>query len=232
MYHCVSASHKQLILEDFVGATGYVRKYALWLLNHAEEVLQTPTDLRRGYWPEVEQALVLAWKTFDRIWLILTQWHLWRIVKLSVILSLLHQSSSSIIAFATNTKSRENRQCSLVKVNPFSRKEDDTMIRVNIFYPNQEGGRFDLEYYLNIHMPMALEKLGPSLKGVSIEHGVSGVLPGTQPAYVVMCNYTFDTAEAFLAAFLPNAELLQADMPNYTDIEPVMQFSEIKMSQT
>ena len=67
--------------------------------------------------------------------------------------------------------------------------------------------------------------------GVSIEHGVSGVLPGTQPAFVVMCSYTFDTAEAFLAAFLPHAEVLQAGMPNYTDIEPVMQFREIKMNQ-
>ena len=114
---------------------------------------------------------------------------------------------------------------------PLSRKEYDTLIRLNIFYPNQEGGRFDLEYYLNTHMPMAIEKLGPSLMGVSIEHGVSGVLPGTQAAYVVMCNYTFDSAEAFLAAFMPHAQVLQGDMPNYTDIEPVMQFSEIKLSQ-
>jgi uncharacterized protein (TIGR02118 family) len=82
-------------------------------------------------------------------------------------------------------------------------KEYDSMIRVNIFYPNKEGGRFDLDYYLNTHMPMAIEKLGPSLKGVSVEHGVSGVQPGTKPAYVAMCNYTFDSAEAFLHAPLP-----------------------------
>jgi uncharacterized protein (TIGR02118 family) len=110
-------------------------------------------------------------------------------------------------------------------------KEYYTMIRVNIFYPSTEGGRFDLDYYLKTHMPMAIEKLGPSLKGVSIEYGVSGVQPGTQPVYVVMCNFTFDSAEAFLAAFLPHAKVLQGDMPNYTDIEPIMQFSEIKMSQ-
>jgi uncharacterized protein (TIGR02118 family) len=103
------------------------------------------------------------------------------------------------------------------------------MIKVNIFYPNQEGGRFDLEYYLTTHMPMAIEKLGSSLKGVSIEHGVSGTQPGTQPAYVVMCNYTFDSVEAFLAAFIPHAQALQGDIPNYTDIEPAIQFSEIKM---
>ena len=46
-----------------------------------------------------------------------------------------------------------------------------------------------------------------------------------------MCNYTFDSIEAFLAAFMPQAQILQGDIPNYTDIEPVIQFSEIKLSQ-
>ena len=45
-------------------------------------------------------------------------------------------------------------------------------IRVNIFYPNTEGGRFDLEYYLKTHIPMAIKKLGSTLKEVYVEHGV------------------------------------------------------------
>lgn len=104
------------------------------------------------------------------------------------------------------------------------------MIKLNILYPDKEGSRFDLDYYLNRHMPMALEKLGPSLRGVSVEYGLSGVQPGTQRAYIAMCHYTFDSAEAFLDAFLPHADILQGDIPNYTDIEPIMQFSEIKIS--
>jgi hypothetical protein len=66
-YHQASVSQKQHILEEFVTATGYVRKYAQWLLNHSEEVLAPPTALRRRYGPEVEEALVLAWKTLNRI---------------------------------------------------------------------------------------------------------------------------------------------------------------------
>lgn len=105
------------------------------------------------------------------------------------------------------------------------------MITLNIFYPEKEGSRFDLDYYLNVHMPIAIEKLGPSLPGVSVEVGVSGLQPGTKRVYIAICNYTFDSAQAFLDAFLPHADLLQGDIPNYTDIEPVMQFSEIKMNQ-
>jgi site-specific recombinase XerD len=65
-YHRASGTDKQQILEEFVSATGYARKYALWLLNHSEEVCAPPAALRR-YGPEVEEALVLAWKTLNRI---------------------------------------------------------------------------------------------------------------------------------------------------------------------
>ena len=66
-YHHASGSQRQRILEEFVTATGYVRKYALWLLNHVEEIFAPPTALRRQYGPEVEEALVLAWKTLNRM---------------------------------------------------------------------------------------------------------------------------------------------------------------------
>jgi hypothetical protein len=66
-YHRALGPQKQEILEQFVTATGYVRKYALWVLNHVEEVLAPPATRCRRYGPEVEEALVLAWKTLNRI---------------------------------------------------------------------------------------------------------------------------------------------------------------------
>ena len=66
-YHQASGSQKQQILEEFVTATGYARKYALWLLQHVEEIFASPTTLRRRYEPEVEETLVLVWKTLNRM---------------------------------------------------------------------------------------------------------------------------------------------------------------------
>ena len=40
-YREASASEKRTVLDTFVATTGYVPKYARWLLNHAEEVQQT-----------------------------------------------------------------------------------------------------------------------------------------------------------------------------------------------
>ena len=107
------------------------------------------------------------------------------------------------------------------------------MIRISILYPNNKGSRFDFSYYVETHMPMSIKLLSahPGFKGVSAEHGLGGAVSGSEPTYIAMCHFLFSSVEDFLAAFMPNAEVLQRDMPNYTDIEPVIQFNEVLISQ-
>ena len=105
------------------------------------------------------------------------------------------------------------------------------MVKVSILYPAKAGARFDSDYYLNVHMPLALTSLGPALKGASVEIGRSGALPGEPPPYVAMCHFVCESPEAFYDVFLPNAELLQGDIINYTDIGPVIQISDIKIAR-
>jgi hypothetical protein len=51
-----------------VATSGYVPKYARWLLNHAEEVQQVHGRSQfRTYGAEVQQALFLAWHAANRI---------------------------------------------------------------------------------------------------------------------------------------------------------------------
>jgi hypothetical protein len=67
-YRKASPSQKRTLLEAFVAATGYVRKYARWLLNHAEEVPQMDGRSHlRTYGPEVQHALFLIWHAANRI---------------------------------------------------------------------------------------------------------------------------------------------------------------------
>jgi len=105
------------------------------------------------------------------------------------------------------------------------------MIKISILYPN--SGRFDMDYYLNKHMPRSIELLskGKGYRGVSVECGLGGAAPGSAPAYVAMCHYLFDTADDFMAAFMPHAAELQGDMPTYTDIEPIIQVSELAINR-
>jgi uncharacterized protein (TIGR02118 family) len=104
------------------------------------------------------------------------------------------------------------------------------MIKVTILYPNTPGARFDFDYYVKTHMPMSIRLLGPRIRGVSVERGIEAAEPGVPPAFVALCHFTCDSRQAFEAAFLPQAAVLQGDMPNYTDIVPIIQFSEIALA--
>ena len=105
------------------------------------------------------------------------------------------------------------------------------MIKISILYPNT--GSFDMDYYLNTHMPrsIALLSQGKGYGGVSVERGLGGAVPGSAPSYVAMCHYLFDTADDFMAAFMPHAAELQGDMPNYTDIATIIQISEVAINR-
>ncbi|MGD8523161.1 MAG: EthD family reductase [Desulfobacterales bacterium] len=103
------------------------------------------------------------------------------------------------------------------------------MIKVSVLYPNEEGKKFDMDYYLNSHIPMVNEKIGAALKGRGVEQGLSGVEPGSPPTYVAMAHLLFDSVEAFQSAFGPHAEAIMADVPNYTDVQPTIQISEVKI---
>jgi uncharacterized protein (TIGR02118 family) len=105
------------------------------------------------------------------------------------------------------------------------------MVTISMLYPNKNGSAFDLEYYLVTHMPISIERLSShaGFRGVSVVRGMGGGMPGSEPAYVVMCQYLFDSLEDFLAAFNPHAAFLQADMVNYTDSEPIIQISAVEI---
>lgn len=103
------------------------------------------------------------------------------------------------------------------------------MIKVSVLYPNQEGGTFDMAYYCNSHIPMVRRLLGPALKGVAVEGGIGGITPGSPAPYLAMGHLLFDSLEAFQKAFEAHAPTLMADVPNYTNTQPVIQISEIKL---
>jgi uncharacterized protein (TIGR02118 family) len=105
------------------------------------------------------------------------------------------------------------------------------MIKVTVLYPNKPGSHFDVDYYLNTHMPLAIRLMTPILKGVSVEIGIAGGAPGQPPPFVALVGFTCESVEEFAAAFAQHNAELMADIPNYTDIEPVIQIGEIRISQ-
>ncbi len=102
------------------------------------------------------------------------------------------------------------------------------MIKVSIFYPQTANASFDMNYYVTKHMPMVRDKLGPVCKGMAIDQGIAGGAPGTPPTYAAIGHFLCESVQAFQAAFAPHAKEIMADIPQYTKIQPIIQFSEVK----
>jgi uncharacterized protein (TIGR02118 family) len=101
------------------------------------------------------------------------------------------------------------------------------MIKVTILYPNGDGKNFDMDYYSNKHMPMVANLLGDSLKLFEIDKGIGGRTPDEPIPYVAIGYLYFDKLSAYQNSFGPNAEKIRKDIPNYTNIQPVVQISEV-----
>lgn len=101
------------------------------------------------------------------------------------------------------------------------------MVKVTILYPNETDKTFNMTYYTNTHMPLVAELFGDALKHYAIDKGVSGRAPEEPATYVAVGYLYFDTVLDYQNAFKTHGEKILADIPNYTDIRPVLQISEI-----
>ena len=106
------------------------------------------------------------------------------------------------------------------------------MIKVSVMYPNKAGARFDHNYYRDKHMPLVKARMGDFCKYYTVDKGVAGGEPGSPPTYIGMCHIFCDSAEAFQKGFGPHAAEILGDIPNYTDLTPVLQVSEVVVERS
>ena len=102
-------------------------------------------------------------------------------------------------------------------------------IKVSVLYPDGEGKTFDMDYYCNKHVPMVAGLLGDAVLGATVEKGLAGGAPDSTATYQAMGNLYFESVEMFQNSFGPNVDEIMADAPKYTNIEPIIQVSEVMM---
>lgn len=103
------------------------------------------------------------------------------------------------------------------------------MIKVSVLYPHGADAKFDMDYYVSQHIPMVRRLTGDACKGATVEQGLSGGAAGEPPEYVAMGHLLFESVDDFQQAFGSHADEIMADIPNYTDIQPKIQISEVKL---
>ena len=101
------------------------------------------------------------------------------------------------------------------------------MYKVSVMYPNGDGATFDHAYYRDRHMPMVAQKLGAALARYTVDKGIAGGEPGAPPAYVASCSLFVESLEAFQAGMAAHGRAIMADVPNYTNVQPQIEITEV-----
>lgn len=101
------------------------------------------------------------------------------------------------------------------------------MFKVSVMYPNQEGSQFDFDYYRTTHMDLVqkhLESFG--LIKTDVDKGISGG-DDQPPPYICVGNLYFESPDGYNRGIAEAGSILRGDIPNFTNITPVRQISEV-----
>lgn len=104
------------------------------------------------------------------------------------------------------------------------------MIKLSVLYANGETKTFNMDYYLAHHIPLVRGLLGDHCKGVAVEIGLAGLgEPDTPAPYIVCGHLYFDSMSDLENSVNANLEQMVGDIPNFTNIQPVVQIGEVVM---
>jgi uncharacterized protein (TIGR02118 family) len=102
------------------------------------------------------------------------------------------------------------------------------LYKVEILYPNAEGKTFDMAYYESKHMPMVAGFLGSNLKFYEINKGIAGRTPTDKVPYLAIGYFYIKDVAEYNKAIGQNRDAIISDFKNYTNIQPIIQISEVK----
>jgi uncharacterized protein (TIGR02118 family) len=101
------------------------------------------------------------------------------------------------------------------------------MIKVSVLYPNGSDAKFDMDYYTKTHVPLVLDRCGADVKPAGIERALDGGAFGMAAPYCAAGHLVFESREAMERSFGKHMPEFIADLPNFTNIQPVVQISEV-----
>ena len=100
--------------------------------------------------------------------------------------------------------------------------------RALVMFPKTEDSHFDMDYFLERHVPLATRVLGKAgLVDFEVQEGVA--LPPPVPAvrYTVIASLIFSSFEALERALVTHAATFRADGPNFTTVSPIVQVNRV-----
>ena len=104
------------------------------------------------------------------------------------------------------------------------------MFCASVAYPIQQSGTFDFEYFANTHVPLFARYLGENCVRFEVHKSLAS--PGAPPpAYLGTAYFWVKSGEEFGAKLAQYSKEIYSDIPRFTNIEPVRQWSEVVQIQ-
>ncbi len=100
------------------------------------------------------------------------------------------------------------------------------MFCISVAYPVKDGARFDFDYYATRHIPMVARLLGANAVRSEVRKGVASA-DGSPAAFVCLANIWIRSVDEFQATLDKHGAEIMGDIPNYTDIQPILQVDEV-----
>ena len=85
---------------------------------------------------------------------------------------------------------------------------------LTVLFPSGEGVKFDIEYYVNHHIPLVLSLYGKSIRQYEVFKAQTGP-NGAPPPFFGMANIWIADEEAFTQASRDHAKDFGPDVPNF-----------------
>ena len=101
------------------------------------------------------------------------------------------------------------------------------MVRMSVMYPTTAGKKFDYDYYANKHMGLVKQRMGATLLRCEVDKGVAGGAPGAPAPFTAIGHLYFNSVADLQSVMKPHGKELMPDVPNFTDITPQVQISEV-----
>ena len=107
------------------------------------------------------------------------------------------------------------------------------MYRISVLYPNEPGSRFDHDYYLNVHFPLALRLLKSyGITRIEMDRVVEGIDPSVPSPWHCIGQIYCESIEGFRQGYADHGAEISGDVPNYTSVRGTVVISEIAGEQT
>ncbi len=103
------------------------------------------------------------------------------------------------------------------------------MISVMVLYPNEPGSHFDIDYYVNRHLKLVRDRLEPlGMRSMTFVIEAATNLVAAPQTFRLAADLRFDNMEATRCALAAHGAETQADIPNFTNVTPVILIGETK----